>query len=689
MVQTIFCKLFHLGCRYLRTMNWTGGTLQRSRNAKSSLAMSQKRHFAKARSKSHNKPQSSIEYDFSIFRPSARISQIAQSQRTEAYDWRENSHVSHNIATEHQGSNGTSYLTVAGVYNHCLPSTHTSLREVKPDVKTYCDEITATSSIMQKNNLKRIPRHTLKKSTGSYRTPEKKEVRPPTDETMTTMRERLLQVRDWCGLEDIALSNVMNRDAAETQFSGSKTYSPHLNKEDQIHEKATSSICSFSDSKASCSSLSPNKSNTKKRLFASIEDRPEMWDCNFLTRRNASQPADQMLFDEKSLQASLGDQQSVSGVQDATTQGVELPRADVPTIPHMIPETDTNKKINERGDHPDLAMSGKMREFGFSQEGELELESGFRQIAFQVDDVPGLHISFKYSPNVGSSSLNNVEENFESLESTYTNSTSSTFRGFTSSEFSNHHVISRHPKRPLSSINSLLFDKISCKKKAPNYLSLPFSNVNPIDDRGFEGESVAFSQNNKLLDKFIEEKTSNNQTTKEILISQSLGCLETNETAQEICERSIQEPFAKIKDEEKVWRDFVFASENESELLNGWSEEPKLQSSQAIKALGSEASNLEDNGMKSNFDDSATVTSSSTDELCRIPGKRNKPVITFRKPPRYTGTYYRYSRSHLRNQKGNADRNAIKNSGTFMKSKTRRTLRLGSAKEEADEIEDE
>lgn len=48
-------------------MNWTGGTLSRSRNQNTSLTAVQKRHFAKARNRSMGNPQHLFPIDFSVF----------------------------------------------------------------------------------------------------------------------------------------------------------------------------------------------------------------------------------------------------------------------------------------------------------------------------------------------------------------------------------------------------------------------------------------------------------------------------------------------------------------------------------------------------------------------------------------------------------------------------------------------
>lgn len=68
-------------------MNWTGGSLTSSRNAKTSVVATQKKHFAKARKKTYHGHQIPVDLDFSIFEPNARITKRPSSQQASFEIW--------------------------------------------------------------------------------------------------------------------------------------------------------------------------------------------------------------------------------------------------------------------------------------------------------------------------------------------------------------------------------------------------------------------------------------------------------------------------------------------------------------------------------------------------------------------------------------------------------------------------
>lgn len=63
-------------------MNWTGGSLTKSRNAQSSVTATQKKHFAKVRKRLYHGLQPPLDLDFSTFEPHARITKRAPDQPT-------------------------------------------------------------------------------------------------------------------------------------------------------------------------------------------------------------------------------------------------------------------------------------------------------------------------------------------------------------------------------------------------------------------------------------------------------------------------------------------------------------------------------------------------------------------------------------------------------------------------------
>lgn len=139
-------------------MNWTGGAGPRSRSLKPSLIAAQKRNFAKARGKILNTRQASLELDFSIFEPGARLIRTEpQSNHTTNLDRRCNSLL--NQPREHVKS---------------VSLSHTEQSEYSPIPSRRNDQL----------------QH-----------PGQKKRKPSTKPSLETMKRQLLMMDDWCGLK--------------------------------------------------------------------------------------------------------------------------------------------------------------------------------------------------------------------------------------------------------------------------------------------------------------------------------------------------------------------------------------------------------------------------------------------------------------------------------------------------------
>lgn len=169
-------------------MNWTGGSLTKSRNAQSSVTATQKKHFAKARKRLYHGQQPPLDLDFSTFEPHARITKRAYDQQTSL----------HVRQSDRDGEEIQELLQDASNEDNSPPS-----KSQFSDRRT-CD---GGSALLPGS------------ATGS-RHLDKKDMTIPDEDEFEAKKKELLAMRDWCGLESTRPVRMTFEDPADRNMIG-------------------------------------------------------------------------------------------------------------------------------------------------------------------------------------------------------------------------------------------------------------------------------------------------------------------------------------------------------------------------------------------------------------------------------------------------------------------------------------
>lgn len=163
-------------------MNWTGGSLISSRNAKVSVTATQKKHFAKARKKIYHGQQAPADLDFSIFEPNAKFTKRPSTQQTSRDIWQ--------VDSDGGGTqNGTQNVTLS---KSEFSNPHG------------CDDKPTTLPGSATRN-RRLDEEGMPTLAGDEFEAKKKE---------------LLAMRDWCGLESTRPVRMTFEDPADRDMIG-------------------------------------------------------------------------------------------------------------------------------------------------------------------------------------------------------------------------------------------------------------------------------------------------------------------------------------------------------------------------------------------------------------------------------------------------------------------------------------
>lgn len=169
-------------------MNWTGGSLTSSRNAKISVIATQKKHFAKARKRIYDGHHTPVDLDFSIFEPNARIMKRPSTQQASFDTWQLERD---GEAKQNLPQNALDGGNVTLSKSECM-SNHSG------DNESATLPCSATRS-------QRLNEEGMSRLTGDQFEAKKKE---------------LLAMRDWCGLESTRPVKMTFEDPADRDMIG-------------------------------------------------------------------------------------------------------------------------------------------------------------------------------------------------------------------------------------------------------------------------------------------------------------------------------------------------------------------------------------------------------------------------------------------------------------------------------------
>ena len=169
-------------------MNWTGGSLTSSRNAKVSGIATQKKHFAKARKQIYLGHQTPVDLDFSIFEPNAKITKRPSAQQTSQDIWpleRDGGGTQNFPQNTRNGGN------VAPAKSEC-PNPHA------------CDDDSTTLPCSATRN----------------QCVDEEGMSSLTRDEFEAKKKELLAMRDWCGLESTRPVKMTFEDPADRDMIG-------------------------------------------------------------------------------------------------------------------------------------------------------------------------------------------------------------------------------------------------------------------------------------------------------------------------------------------------------------------------------------------------------------------------------------------------------------------------------------
>lgn len=173
-------------------MNWTGGSLTSSRNAKTSIVATQKKHFAKARKKIYHGHQVPLDLDFSIFEPNARITKKPSSQQASFDIWQ--AKMEEGIQNMPQNDQKKGNVTPSRLE----PSNHHGSDDYDSDEST-----TLPSSVAHHQ---RLDEGGMSSSLAG--------------DEFEAKKQELLAMRDWCGLESTRPVKMTFEDPADREMLG-------------------------------------------------------------------------------------------------------------------------------------------------------------------------------------------------------------------------------------------------------------------------------------------------------------------------------------------------------------------------------------------------------------------------------------------------------------------------------------
>lgn len=218
-------------------MNWTGGALPRSRNgnAKAALTTTQKKHFAKVRSKILNGPQSSPSLDFSGL------------DHAGGQDGAPKKRLCHPPGRRFKSSSQTKLES----YKHIAPLAH-QLSSIRPRHDPPSIRRTKPTDLRQHhqpNTARQSPSPSYSRFTEPpsqpYASPEKEVARDPhvpannvaAQDSFESSRQYLLRKQDWVGLANSRPAKIQFIDAKDRQVIGKRRRFEGIDGGDNQHRK--------------------------------------------------------------------------------------------------------------------------------------------------------------------------------------------------------------------------------------------------------------------------------------------------------------------------------------------------------------------------------------------------------------------------------------------------------------------
>ena len=195
-------------------MNWTGGSLTSSRKARNSVIATQKQHFANARKNLYHTAQASLDLDFTLFEPNARITKRRLAQQTPLQAWEVESEEDANQQLAQPTLNREERSpSKSGYSNHARDDSNTTMEPTSPTANQYpkANDTAATPAEDDDDN-----------------------------DEFETKKKELLAMRDWCGLESTRPVRMKFEDPSDREMIAKRRHRRGVDK--------TKTSCSSSSS---------------------------------------------------------------------------------------------------------------------------------------------------------------------------------------------------------------------------------------------------------------------------------------------------------------------------------------------------------------------------------------------------------------------------------------------------------
>ncbi|KAI4208459.1 MAG: hypothetical protein LQ348_000121 [Seirophora lacunosa] len=201
-------------------MNWTGGSLSRSRRQTANLNVIQKKHFAKARAKLLNTRPSPVRLGLSIFRDEKNTGARVSNPAVPGPNHLEQRPTTQLTLEEYKGIKPLVRQLQSLKPRHAPRSMSCRVTKSRPPSPRLDDDPSLASQVKYRgSNISAKGQNDRKKATGSVVDPAGS---PPATDELEAKRRELLVTSDWMGLKKIKPLQIRFADAEDRDLIGKR-----------------------------------------------------------------------------------------------------------------------------------------------------------------------------------------------------------------------------------------------------------------------------------------------------------------------------------------------------------------------------------------------------------------------------------------------------------------------------------
>lgn len=328
-------------------MNWTGGASRRSKNAKSSVSMIQKRNFSKARGKLLGGLKSPYKHDFSMFEPGANFTFNEKDRTRKEHD--ENKEPEESVDIHNKDTLTVDNLTPVKFHHQTREKINVSSKGSPHSSHKHSEDQAIPSSSIKNQNSNATSPSSCKICTDRH---ERSKKRPKLSEAdqIEAMRQQLLATDDWCGLKRARPAKMQFVDAAERDMIGKRRVIKKGNRHRQESQTRKHSRIEIDEHG---NTESPSNRSSEISITGGVDHNPSP---SAQRQHSSNLNSDDMLFDDELINA--GQEENI-----------------------IIAKADPKES------------------------------TPLQSISFPVDGVPGLRLVFDYPPGDAPSHANAIENN--------------------------------------------------------------------------------------------------------------------------------------------------------------------------------------------------------------------------------------------------------------------------------------